>query len=56
MTPRYDHQFGNVTEGKPLHETRSREFVLGELRRLGLEHISSIADSYKTEDELREGR
>ena len=53
MTPTYNYQFGNVTGGKPLHETRSREFILGELERLGLMHIASIADSYKTEAELR---
>lgn len=55
MTPRRDYQFENATKGKPLYKTRSREYVLGELKRLGLMHISSIAESYKTEAELRRG-
>jgi len=53
MTPRYDWDIsGNATNGTELHKTRSREFVLSELERLGLMHISSIADSYKTQEEL----
>jgi len=56
MIPKYDWDISrNVTNGRELHETRSREYVASELKRLGLEHISSILSSFKTQAQLERG-